>query len=67
MSPALPYWVDSPVAVAAPGPFTQIGAKNSHACAITADGAYCWVSNDSGELGNGTTQDSPLPVKVSGQ
>lgn len=36
-----------------------------HACAITRDGgAMCWGYNGSGELGNGTTENSWLPVSV---
>ncbi|AKU90027.1 BNR repeat domain protein [Vulgatibacter incomptus] len=36
-------------------------------CAITSSGeAWCWGRNHSGALGNGTEQDSHIPVPVSG-
>ncbi|MDR2154578.1 MAG: hypothetical protein LBE78_06085, partial [Burkholderiaceae bacterium] len=45
--------------------FTQISANANHSCAIAANGqAYCWGANNSGQLGNGTTADSPSPVAV---
>ena len=36
-----------------------------HVCAIASDnGIYCWGSNESGQLGNGTTTASRVPVAV---
>jgi alpha-tubulin suppressor-like RCC1 family protein len=59
-----------PVAVAAPttGPenYSSISTSNGHTCVISLDNdAYCWGDNGSGRLGNGTTANSNVPVKVS--
>jgi alpha-tubulin suppressor-like RCC1 family protein len=47
---------------------TALASDGAHSyCAILASRAVdCWGSNDSGELGNGTTTDSSVPVAVSG-
>jgi alpha-tubulin suppressor-like RCC1 family protein len=38
-----------------------------HSCAITAaGGAYCWGWGRVGQLGNGDTASSPIPVRVAG-
>jgi alpha-tubulin suppressor-like RCC1 family protein len=59
-----------------PGPVTGLGsgagvvrvaAGGSHVLALKSDGTVlAWGNNHSGELGNGTTTDSPTPVTVSG-
>lgn len=43
---------------------TQVDVGASHACAVADQKAYCWGSNGSGQLGNGSTVDSATPVAV---
>jgi len=42
----------------------QISAGYSHTCEIISGNAYCWGLNASGELGNGSTVSSSVPVPV---
>ena len=60
----------SPVAVDTSGALngvtlTHISTGNHHTCALSSDGkAYCWGSNSSGRLGDGTTTNRHTPVAV---
>ena len=51
--------------VSATGGVISIGAGYKHTCVVLADGGVqCWGSNEYGQLGNGTTNDSTTPVDV---
>jgi alpha-tubulin suppressor-like RCC1 family protein len=50
-----------------PGKATAVAAGNDHTCAILSSGdVVCWGENDFGELGDGTTKNSGIPVDVKG-
>jgi alpha-tubulin suppressor-like RCC1 family protein len=47
--------------------FTVIAAGRDHTCALTSQGrAYCWGSNTSGQIGDGSTTSRPTPTAVAG-
>jgi len=62
----IPVGSSSGSAVQVPGisNVTQISAGYFHVCAIgsATSSVYCWGRNSSGELGNGTTTNSSVPV-----
>ncbi len=41
---------------------TTVSSRENHTCAIADGRVYCWGQNDDGELGNGTTTASSVPV-----
>lgn len=43
---------------------TSIAVGNGHRCVIADGSAYCWGSNNGGQLGDGTTTNSTTPVAV---
>jgi hypothetical protein len=54
-------------AQAAGAALPTIAAGGSHSCGAADNGAvYCWGDNSLGQLGDGTTTSSPVPVKVVG-
>jgi alpha-tubulin suppressor-like RCC1 family protein len=48
------------------GAVTAIGAGYRHSCAVVAGDVYCWGSADSGDLGPGASDDSTVPVRITG-
>lgn len=53
------------VAVSGAQNWTQVGAGQTHTCGLDAAGAaFCWGGNQWGQLGNGGTADSRVPVAV---
>jgi alpha-tubulin suppressor-like RCC1 family protein len=58
--------VSPPTAKARTLPAAHISVGTTHACAVISGAAYCWGSNDRGELGDGSTTDGPAPVAVTG-
>jgi alpha-tubulin suppressor-like RCC1 family protein len=58
----------TPVAVAGGLRFRQVsGGENFHTCGVaTGNRAYCWGTNFTGELGDGTTTTRLTPVAVAG-
>jgi alpha-tubulin suppressor-like RCC1 family protein len=56
----------SPVEVTALGTTViEVALGSAHSCARKQDGTlWCWGNNGSGQLGDGTTVNKPLPVQV---
>jgi alpha-tubulin suppressor-like RCC1 family protein len=50
-----------------PAGVVGVAAGGLHSCAIDGDGGvWCWGANEHGQLGDGSTDDSPTPVQVPG-
>lgn len=66
-SPPTPIATVVPTVAPVLGRFTTINAGLSHTCGLNETGnAFCWGSNTSGQLGDGTTTTRSMPVAVSG-
>ncbi|HRQ86940.1 MAG TPA: RCC1 repeat-containing protein, partial [Candidatus Saccharibacteria bacterium] len=64
------YYTSVPVAVSTSGVLADktisvLSAGSTFTCAIADSRAYCWGSGNNGNIGNGTTIKSTLPVVVS--
>jgi alpha-tubulin suppressor-like RCC1 family protein len=45
----------------------SISSGETHSCVLLSDNTvWCWGSNESGQLGDGTNTNSPVPVRVGG-
>jgi alpha-tubulin suppressor-like RCC1 family protein len=53
-----------PAAVTGLSEVKALAAAFEHACAISGQDIYCWGSNVYGQLGDGTTDNSSVPVRV---
>lgn len=64
-SPAAP--TASAAAAAAPLVWRVVSAGDTHTCGVTKDDrAWCWGSNFTGQLGDGTSSDHAFPAPVAG-
>ena len=45
---------------------SQVSAGTGHTCALRAGAVWCWGDNSEGQLGDGSTDNSPVPVRVGG-
>ncbi len=60
-----PFTLSPPVAVSGGLRFARISAGVDHTCALTLTGdAYCWGGGLGSQLGNRSTSDSYVPVRV---
>lgn len=66
-SSSTPVQVKGPGGTGSLANIAWVGAGDAYTCALTRVGVvYCWGKNDEGQLGNGSSSESSLPVAVSG-
>jgi len=57
----------TPLRVTGPADYAGLAASHGHACGLTLAGAArCWGVGQGGQLGDGLSTDSPVPVDVAG-
>jgi alpha-tubulin suppressor-like RCC1 family protein len=56
--------LSQPLAIQNFGPVAAASAAAGHSCAVVGGAGYCWGSNRFGQLGLGTTMNSPKPAAV---
>ena len=67
VSTPAPTQIKGPAGVGVLSDVVEVAPGLRHVCARKADSTvWCWGKNDRGQLGDGTTVDSPFPVKVTG-
>lgn len=49
-----------------PTPYAAVSAGGQHACAVANGAVSCWGGNLSGQLGDGSTANSGVPIAVTG-
>lgn len=47
--------------------FKKVSAGESFVVALAEDGLYSWGANTDGQIGNGTTDDEYIPVKLNAE
>jgi len=63
-----PVGSTTPALIAGGLTFASLSAGSQHTCGVTVAGVvYCWGRNYEGQLGDGSTTSSNVPVKVAGQ
>ncbi|MBM3720683.1 MAG: hypothetical protein FJW47_02135 [Actinobacteria bacterium] len=67
---SISYGANAPTAVNTTGvlagkSLVSVDVESSTSCAATTSEIFCWGYNYAGQLGNGSTTDSNIPVKVS--
>lgn len=62
----VPVKVKQDVGVLAGKVVDDVFSAQFHSCALATGKVYCWGQNNDGQLGNGTTTDSTVPVEVGG-
>jgi alpha-tubulin suppressor-like RCC1 family protein len=55
-----------PAAVPAAPPLAGLSVGSFTTCGVADSTAYCWEANPHGEIGDGTTDGSTMPVRVAG-